>query len=282
MNQNKNFVPENKEAAELGYLKAQTDKLIVEVEQLKRTSRKWVVALKYFGIGLALAPFLIGYSFLVRPFFDRQNLIDSIGLKKVELAEINHKIDKRNYEHTIDSLRLLLFETMEENDKQQIEKSKIQNEIATEKKKGYKDIESVIGKLESENRQNPNELKKLNEISSNIQTHKNFIDQKISQNPLTESSANKAIDKKGWIYIGHYVNNTFGTTRKLNVDKIPEKGKEYEITSSCYLRENRPKAPFYKIPSQIQLLPGKTRIEVLEVEPDVGFNKVWIKVKVVG
>nr|WP_321406497.1 hypothetical protein [uncultured Carboxylicivirga sp.] len=119
------------------------------------------------------------------------------------------------------------------------------------------------------------------ESQENIQVESDRVSQSVIQrNDMVVEKRIRAVGKRGWIYVGHFKNNTFANTRKLSTDKIPQKGSEYVLIEDSYLRESRPKAPFYKIPDQIMLLLNGTKVKVLDVEPDVGFDKVWIEVEV--
>lgn len=87
-----------------------------------------------------------------------------------------------------------------------------------------------------------------------------------------------------WIYVGKYKDNQWAgsPTIRLEASQLPIKSHEYIVaTTALNVRESRPKAPFYRLPTRVDQLTKNERIKVLEMVK-VGFGKIWIRVQAVG
>ena len=85
---------------------------------------------------------------------------------------------------------------------------------------------------------------------------------------------------EGWMYLGTFKDGNW-VTRQLEIGPtLPEEQNEYSVVDDTYLRSGKPSFPLYKLSDAIGVAKQGDRVLITELEPDVGKDRVWARVRV--
>lgn len=83
----------------------------------------------------------------------------------------------------------------------------------------------------------------------------------------------------GSIYVGEFSGGTWkGATLDVG-GELPVEGKVYQVTTPVNVRKSVPSFPFYRLSDSKGTYQPGDRVEIIDVSPDVGANKVWAEVR---
>lgn len=102
-----------------------------------------------------------------------------------------------------------------------------------------------------------------------------------TETALTDAAVEitRSYSVEGWMYLGTLGGEGW-TTRQVEVAGRPEVGGEYEVLDDTYLRIGKPRLPFYKLAGAIGVVKEGDVVRVLQLDLDVGANRVWAKVQI--
>ncbi|MBN1931811.1 MAG: hypothetical protein JW786_09415 [Desulfobacterales bacterium] len=84
----------------------------------------------------------------------------------------------------------------------------------------------------------------------------------------------------GWIYLGTFKE---GKWQKATIEvgnQMAEIGAAYQIMDDVYLRNKKPAFPLYKLGQILGVVKVGETIKIMEIDEDVGKNRVWAKVAI--
>ena len=85
---------------------------------------------------------------------------------------------------------------------------------------------------------------------------------------------------EGWMYLGTFKDRTW-KARQLDIGgTLPAVQSEYVVLDDTYLRTGKPSFPLYKLSEAIGVAKKGDRVLITEIDPDVGKNRVWARVRV--
>lgn len=86
---------------------------------------------------------------------------------------------------------------------------------------------------------------------------------------------------EGWMYLGTFKDGKW-VTRQLDIgESLPTVQNEYSVVDDTYLRSGKPSFPLYKLSDAIGVAKQGDRVLITELEPDVGKDRVWARVRVI-
>lgn len=86
----------------------------------------------------------------------------------------------------------------------------------------------------------------------------------------------------GWAYLGTYEKGSW-SQRVIEVPELilPVPGNTYIVSAnSINVREGKPQFPFYALKDKVGFAEKEDLIKILELDSDVGHNRVWAKIEV--
>jgi hypothetical protein len=82
----------------------------------------------------------------------------------------------------------------------------------------------------------------------------------------------------GWIYAGQYIETWMSTNLQIGPG-LPVVGEVYFAANAVAIREGKPSFPFYRLKKRVGTVNKVTKVRVLEIDPDVGRNRVWLRIE---
>ena len=91
----------------------------------------------------------------------------------------------------------------------------------------------------------------------------------------------RSYTRDGWMYLGTFTDGQWGARQIAIGRSLPEEGKEYKVVDDTYLRVKKPSFPLYKLADAVGVVKKGDEVHILELDSDLGKNRVWARVRVV-